>query len=90
MKIITTKTLINNKNEMQKNKGKTNKIILEHLFERLCTGGMLVESLKLTGKMFHIDRPEGGTQLCSGRGVRPRFPKCGACELTVASEKEGL
>ena len=32
----------------------------------------------------------GGTQLFSGRGVRPRFPKCGACELTFASEKGGL
>ena len=26
----------------------------------------------------------------SGRGVRPGFPKCGACELTFASEKGGL
>ena len=26
----------------------------------------------------------------SGRGVRPRFPKRGACELTFASEKGGL
>ena len=32
----------------------------------------------------------GGTQLFSGRGVRPGFPKCGACELTFASEKGGL
>ena len=32
----------------------------------------------------------GGTQLFSGRGVRPRFLKCGACELTFASEKGGL
>ena len=23
----------------------------------------------------------------SGRGVRPEFPKCGACELIIASEK---
>ena len=29
----------------------------------------------------------GGTQLFSGRGVRPGFPKCGACELILASEK---
>ena len=34
--------------------------------------------------------PLGGTQLFSGRGVRPGFPKCGACELTFASEKGGL
>ena len=32
----------------------------------------------------------GGTQLFSGRGVRPGFPKCGACELIFASEKGGL
>ena len=32
----------------------------------------------------------GGTQLFSGRGVRPGFPKGGACELTFASEKGGL
>ena len=32
----------------------------------------------------------GGTQLFSGRGVQPGFPKCGACELTFASEKGGL
>ena len=31
----------------------------------------------------------GGTQLFfSGRGVRPGFPKCGACEL-ILSLKEG-
>ena len=32
----------------------------------------------------------GGTQLSSGWGVRPGFPKCGACELILASEKGGL
>ena len=33
--------------------------------------------------------PGGGGALnfFSGRGVRPGFPKCGACELTFASEK---
>ena len=35
-------------------------------------------------------KPGGGTQLLSGRGVRPGFPKCGACELIFASEKGGL
>ena len=43
---------------------------------------------------FNIKRganPEGGgTQLFSGRSVRPGFPKCGACELAFASEKGGL
>ena len=35
--------------------------------------------------------PGGGAlNLFSGRGVRPGFPKCGACELTFASEKGGL
>ena len=40
-----------------------------------------------------IDRefPRGGAlNFFSGRGVRPGFPKCGACELTFASEKVGL
>ena len=32
----------------------------------------------------------GGTQFFSGRGVRPGFPKCVACELTFASEKGGF
>ena len=32
----------------------------------------------------------GGTHFFSGRGVRPGFLKCGACELTFASEKGGL
>ena len=38
------------------------------------------------------DNPGGGGALnfFSGRGVRPGFPKCGACELTFASEKGGL
>ena len=34
--------------------------------------------------------PGGGTQLFSGRGVRPGFPKCGSCELIFASKKGGL
>ena len=29
----------------------------------------------------------GALNFFSGRGVRPGFPKCGACELTFASEK---
>ena len=34
--------------------------------------------------------PGGGTQLFfSGRSVRPRFRKCGACELIFASDREG-
>ena len=32
--------------------------------------------------------PGGGAlNLFSGRGVQPGFPKYGACELTIASEK---
>ena len=32
----------------------------------------------------------GGTRLFfSGRDVRPGFPKCGACELIFASDREG-
>ena len=34
--------------------------------------------------------PGEGTQLFSGSGVRPAFPKCGACELKLASERESL
>ena len=40
--------------------------------------------------LFKESHPGGGTQLFSGRGVRPEFPKCGACELTFASEKGEL
>ena len=36
------------------------------------------------------EAPRGGTQLFSGTGVRPGFPKCGACELIRASERGGL
>ena len=32
-------------------------------------------------------KPPGGTQFFSGRGVQPGFPKCGACELIIASER---
>ena len=32
----------------------------------------------------------GALNFFSGRGVRPGFPKCGACELTFAAEKGGL
>ena len=32
----------------------------------------------------------GALNFFSGRGVRPGFPKCRACELTFASEKGGL
>ena len=31
--------------------------------------------------------PLGALNFSSGRGVRPGFPKCGACKLTFASEK---
>ena len=32
--------------------------------------------------------PGGALNFFSGRGVRPGFPKCGACELTFASERK--
>ena len=32
----------------------------------------------------------GALNFFSGRGVRPGFPKCGACKLVFASEKGGL
>ena len=34
--------------------------------------------------------PGGALNFFSGRGVPPRFPKCGACELIFASERGGL
>ena len=34
-------------------------------------------------------RGGGALNSFSGRGVRPGFPKCGACELTFASERGG-
>ena len=38
---------------------------------------------------IHASPGEGGTQLFSGRGVRPGFLKCGAWELIFASERGG-
>ena len=35
-------------------------------------------------------RGGGALNFFSGRGVRPGFPKCGACKLTFVSEKGGL
>ena len=37
-----------------------------------------------------LPRGGGALNFFSGRGVRPGFPKCGACERTFASEKGGL
>ena len=36
------------------------------------------------------ENPRGALNFFSGRGLRPGFPKCGACELTFASETGGL
>ena len=46
----------------------------------------------LLGDEGYIWHPGGGGALnfLSGRGVRPGFPKCGACERQFASEKGGL
>ena len=33
--------------------------------------------------------PGGTLNFFSGRGIGPGFPKCGACELTFASERGG-
>ena len=41
-------------------------------------------------KTWHLCPGGGALTFFSGRGVRPGFPKCGACELTFASEKWGL
>ena len=42
------------------------------------------------GRLWRGSRARGALNFFSGRGVRPGFPKCGACELTFASEKGGL
>ena len=57
--------------------------------------GILIAHFRNHSKLYiHELRLElssgGGTQLFSGRGVRPGFPKWGACELILASEKGGL
>ena len=44
----------------------------------------------LSGLRVFIGGGGGALNFFSGRGVRPGFPKCGACELTFASEKGGL
>ena len=36
-----------------------------------------------------VKYPGGALNFFSGRGVWPRFLKCGACELIFASEKGG-
>ena len=46
---------------------------------------------KLPNKTMNRSDPQGGhSTFFSGRGVRLGFRKCGACELTFASEKGGL
>ena len=40
--------------------------------------------------LLGILRGGGALNFFSGRGVRHGYPKCGACELTFASEKGGL
>ena len=35
------------------------------------------------------EAPGGALNFFSGRGVQPRFPKCGACELTFALKRGG-
>ena len=56
--------------------------------------GVSWRSRSLVKPVGHIGSgvaPGGGAlNFFSGRGVRPGFPKCGACELTFASEKGGL
>ena len=51
-----------------------------------------LDKFNIIPNFFAHSEPRGGghSNLFSGRGVRPGFPKCGACELTFASEKGGL
>ena len=50
----------------------------------------LSTSLIFRRMMSFVSNPGGGLNFFLGRGVRPGFPKCGACELIFASEKGGL
>ena len=72
-----------------------------HLRWRFCMCGRCVcviafrgggGAVKLDSMWQHrLTSPGGGAlNFFLGRGVRPGFPKCGACELTFASEKGGL
>ena len=67
------------------------------LFDALLKQGTMIFHLTMKKYPFHLFLqpclvPGGGGHsiFFSGRGVRPGFPKCGACELTFASEKGGL
>ena len=58
-------------------------------------GNSLIDNTEIvqfhTWGIFIWDTARGGAlNFFSGRGVQPGFPKCGACELTFASEKGGL
>ena len=44
----------------------------------------------IPGQNCRLSPGGGALNFFPGRGVRPGFPKCGACELTFASEKGGL
>ena len=43
----------------------------------------------ISSVVLEID-PWGALNFFSGKGVQPGFPKCGACELILASEIGGL
>ena len=62
------------------------------LWGNVLPGGELqIDAKNSNFKIFESAVYGGGTlNFFSGRGVRPGFPKCGACELTFASEKGGL
>ena len=61
----------------------------QHCTSFLTALACLVKYSSLFFSFGHI-RGGGALNIFSGRGVRPRFPKCGACDLTFASEKGGL
>ena len=50
----------------------------------------LMIAIKVAMILMITDSRGGALNFFPGRGVRPGFPKCGACELTFASEKWGL
>ena len=63
-----------------------------HIFQIFVKFLFLLPYLDSAWKMHSNEykQARGALNFFSGRGVRPGFPKCGACELTFASEKGGL
>ena len=85
-------TPLNRKVVIFKNKGVWTQIFLKHIeccyFQTMTV--MFIKVYIFRMEMSHRILEGGALNLFSGRGVRPGFPKCGACELIFASETRGL